>query len=244
MKLIRVGVLTMLGLLATAPPVLGGMFFNGVNGTINYGERDRLKEIDGSAVLTACFTLNVNQVKAQTFLSKTSDGGNASGFVVVAGTGSVNDISLNIAGQSARVVNGALADGRKRWCFVFDGSGTGNLGRVRIYKDGVYQTITFSGVIPATLPNPDVVMELCVASHNLCAALFAGADIAQIRIWVAALNSDEIQVLKRQHQALWKLYVFLSPTLAGRMAEAGRVCEDVIGFENELPVERRGPGDG
>jgi len=58
---------------------------------------------------------------------------------------------------------------------------------------------------------------------------------------LSALNSDEIQVLKRQHQALWKLYVFLSPSLSGRVAEAGRICEDVIGFTNELPVERRGP---
>jgi HD superfamily phosphohydrolase len=58
---------------------------------------------------------------------------------------------------------------------------------------------------------------------------------------LSALNSDEIQVLKRQHQALWKMYVFLSPRLGDRVAEAGRLCEDVIGFPNELPVERRGP---
>lgn len=58
---------------------------------------------------------------------------------------------------------------------------------------------------------------------------------------LSALNSDEIQVLKRQHQALWKLYVFLSPALSARLGEAGRVCEQVIGFPNELPMERRGP---
>ncbi|NLW49947.1 MAG: HD domain-containing protein [Candidatus Brocadiaceae bacterium] len=54
------------------------------------------------------------------------------------------------------------------------------------------------------------------------------------------LNSDEVQVLKRQHQALWKLYVFLSPAFADRTAEAGAACERVIGFPNELPAEKRG----
>jgi len=54
------------------------------------------------------------------------------------------------------------------------------------------------------------------------------------------LNSDEVQVLKRQHQLLWKLYVFLSPALAERTAEAGRICEDVFGLPNELPAEKRG----
>ncbi len=58
---------------------------------------------------------------------------------------------------------------------------------------------------------------------------------------LSALNSDEIQVLKRQHQSLWKMFVFLSPKLGDRVAEAGRVCEEVIGYPNELPVERRGP---
>ena len=54
------------------------------------------------------------------------------------------------------------------------------------------------------------------------------------------LNSDEIQVLKRQHQTLWRLYVFLSPSLGERLAEAGRACEDVLGHPNELPAETRG----
>jgi len=57
---------------------------------------------------------------------------------------------------------------------------------------------------------------------------------------LSALNSEEIRVLKHQHQALWKLYVFLSPALAERAAEAGRICEEIIGHPNELPAERRG----
>jgi len=57
---------------------------------------------------------------------------------------------------------------------------------------------------------------------------------------LSALNREEIQVLKRQHQELWRLYVFLSPALAAQLARAGEACEEVIGLPNELPAERRG----
>ena len=73
-------------------------------------------------------------------------------------------------------------------------------------------------------------------SKNLAVAFvsLAEADLAAQRMQGLS------QVLKRQHQALWKLYVFLSPALSERTAEAGRVCEQVIGLPNELPAEKRG----
>ncbi len=57
---------------------------------------------------------------------------------------------------------------------------------------------------------------------------------------LSALNSDEIQVLKRQHRDLWKLYVFLSPDAGDRIGLAGEACGEAIGYPNELPDERRG----
>ncbi|MFO7958516.1 MAG: HD domain-containing protein [Candidatus Brocadiia bacterium] len=55
---------------------------------------------------------------------------------------------------------------------------------------------------------------------------------------LSSLNSDEIQVLKNQHRRLWKLYAFVSPK-AGDIERAGRICEEIIGFPNELSSERR-----
>jgi hypothetical protein len=57
---------------------------------------------------------------------------------------------------------------------------------------------------------------------------------------LSLLNSEEVQVLRHQHEALWKLYVFVAPALSDRLAQAGRACEEVIGFPNELPAERFG----
>ncbi len=53
---------------------------------------------------------------------------------------------------------------------------------------------------------------------------------------LSSINSDEVRVLKRQHRALWRLYVFVSGSLAGRLVEAGRAAEEVIGLPNELPL--------
>jgi len=55
---------------------------------------------------------------------------------------------------------------------------------------------------------------------------------------LSSLNSEEIKVLKNQHRMLWKLYAFISPE-AGDLERAGRICQEVIGFPNELSSERR-----
>jgi HD superfamily phosphohydrolase len=52
---------------------------------------------------------------------------------------------------------------------------------------------------------------------------------------LSELNSDEIQVLKRQHQALWRLYAFVSPRHSGRLPDVSRACEEAIGLPNEMP---------
>ncbi len=57
---------------------------------------------------------------------------------------------------------------------------------------------------------------------------------------LSSLNSEEIRVLKDQHRALWRLYVFLSPRVGDRLQQAGQACEEAIGFPNELPAERTG----
>jgi HD superfamily phosphohydrolase len=55
---------------------------------------------------------------------------------------------------------------------------------------------------------------------------------------LSQLNSDEIQVLKRQHQALWHLYVFVSPRHEGPLSSVSRACEEAIGFKNEMPARK------
>lgn len=48
------------------------------------------------------------------------------------------------------------------------------------------------------------------------------------------INSAEIQVLKQQHRAMWKFYVFVAPHLLTDQGEAEQICEELLGFPNEL----------
>jgi len=96
-----------------------------------------------------------------------------------------------------------------------------------------------------------IAADLGIAPHQVavyCAPAGMALKEADVPVTVpgggvtklSSLNSEEIRVLKRQHQALWKLYVFLSPAAADRAAHAGRACEEAIGHPNELPAERQG----
>jgi HD superfamily phosphohydrolase len=55
----------------------------------------------------------------------------------------------------------------------------------------------------------------------------------------ADLNRAEIQVLKEQHRALWRFYVFVSQRAAADRRRAAEACEAVLKLPNELPREMR-----
>jgi hypothetical protein len=57
---------------------------------------------------------------------------------------------------------------------------------------------------------------------------------------LSSMNRAEIQVLKDQHRALWRLYVFIAPDAVDRADAAARVAEEVFGLPNELPRYRAG----
>lgn len=48
------------------------------------------------------------------------------------------------------------------------------------------------------------------------------------------INSAEIQVLKQQHRAMWKFYVFVAPGLIGKRDRAEQICQELFGHPNEL----------
>lgn len=60
---------------------------------------------------------------------------------------------LGTPGVNFGEVASALAAGVERtFVWVFDGSQTGNANRLKCYRDGVAQTVSFTGTIPATVP--------------------------------------------------------------------------------------------
>ena len=48
-------------------------------------------------------------------------------------------------------------------------------------------------------------------------------------------NNEEIENLKKRQERLWKFFVFIDPEHSAKLAEAGRLCEELFGQKNELP---------
>jgi HD superfamily phosphohydrolase len=48
-------------------------------------------------------------------------------------------------------------------------------------------------------------------------------------------NNHEVEDLKHRQERLWKFFVFLDPAHAGKLPQAGWLCEEYFGQKNELP---------
>lgn len=87
--------------------------------------------------------------------------------------------------------DGAFATNDTSWhhiAYVFDGSQTGNANRLRGYLDGVQQTLSFGGTIPATTTSDTGAFRL-----GLVEGLYSNGSIDEVRIYNRALTTTEIQ---------------------------------------------------
>jgi hypothetical protein len=121
------------------------------------------------------------------------------------GTSHRTDFTYNTDNRVYFVVsNGSLAFGTTNqnltgWhhlAFTFDGSQSGNSNRLKGYFDGVAQTLSFTGTIPATTSNNALVDTLRIgryASQNL----WSTGDFAELGMWQASLTAAEIASLAK-----------------------------------------------
>jgi Concanavalin A-like lectin/glucanases superfamily len=76
---------------------------------------------------------------------------------------------------------------------VYDGTQTGDANRLRVFVDGVQQSLTFSGVaIPASLGNVNPWTFGKDSSTRFC-----GGRVAEAALWMAALNGNEMAAFAR-----------------------------------------------
>lgn len=81
-------------------------------------------------------------------------------------------------------------------CIVFNGNESGNTNRLKFYFDGVAQTLSFSGTIPATTSNTSDVEQFRVGRAQLDNAWSTG-DFAEIGMWQASLTAEEVASLAK-----------------------------------------------
>jgi hypothetical protein len=110
--------------------------------------------------------------------------------------GGNDDIMVAIEGSGtalAYTTNSAHASGVwEHWIFVFDGTLSGNSNRLKLYKNGIQQSLSFSGTMPATT----IDLSGSGTTHANIGGYYNAASwngkIDDVRIYNRALSSGEI----------------------------------------------------
>ena len=74
---------------------------------------------------------------------------------------------------------------------VFDGTQAGNANRLKLYINGVLQTLTFTGTIPATTPN--ITSPVILGNENTNKSEPFQGNLDDMRIWTTARTQTQIQ---------------------------------------------------
>lgn len=162
--------------------------FDGVNDKVDHGDID---ELDAPTAFSVAFWLNYDTISINDgFVHKRS--ATTNGFMIgprIAG----GDFGCSIStgtDQHGRVVGGITADTWEHWAVVFNGAGVGNAARLKIYKNGIEQTLTFTGTIPAAVTTSTTATLQMMT--NPPGSLFADGALQFMRIWNAAITETEV----------------------------------------------------
>lgn len=143
---------------ASLRPVLAadGIDFDGVDDNLARASNSTLDASAGLTVAIRCkpdvITSNrVPLARSQTTVGSWSIQTNGDGL----------RFHLGIPGVNFGEVSAMLAAGvEMTFVWVVDGNGAGNADRLKLWRDSVSQTITFTGTIPATVPNSSATLSM------------------------------------------------------------------------------------
>lgn len=93
---------------------------------------------------------------------------------------------------------GAFALATAGWhhlAMVFDGSQSGNGGRLKVYLDGVSQTLTYNGTVPAATTSSPGVFEI---GRDTSQTRFSSGSLADVRVYTRPLTAGDIADIIRR----------------------------------------------
>ena len=121
------------------------MAFDGTDDYIDCGD---VAVVDGASALTLSGWIKpANTTDTQVLVSKFTDSNNRTNIGI-----SADVLYFNVSSGGGKYATVAFTD--TEWnhiVMVFDGSGTGNTGRLKGYVNGVAQTLSYTGTIATTL---------------------------------------------------------------------------------------------
>jgi hypothetical protein len=100
------------------------------------------------------------------------------------GAGSLGSVSKNITGWN-------------HYCLAFDGSQSGNADRLKFYLNGISESLTFTGTIPATTSNNADNEIFRIGRTPLGGGSWSTGDFAELGMWQTTLTAEEVASLAK-----------------------------------------------
>jgi hypothetical protein len=180
---------TNVGATATAGQIGGGAAFDGSS---HYIHAPNIGSLAGASALTMSAWMYIS---ASTTMMCVGQSNNTNTGLV--GLYHYNDGSINfeLSATGGVYSGGTLSYSVVGWHHivgVFDGSQTGNSNRLKIYIDGVLQTISFFGTVPATVPSNAGTFDLGRYQDNGAGYEYSNSSLDEPRLYLGVRSADWI----------------------------------------------------
>ncbi len=166
--------------------VRGNLVFDGVNDYVNLGA---YSQTDGVPKLTVSGWVYKRSGTVSGAMFAKYNGTNDWLAVPYFFSGDLYVVMSN--GSFSYGVMSSTLSGWAYYTMVFDGTETGNANRLKLYINGVQQTLTFTGTIPTTTPTA-ATNRIGMEPHN---SFSMNGEIDEVRIYNTALSNAEINAL-------------------------------------------------
>ncbi len=193
------------GTLTNGPTWTTGQIGGATNfdGTDDYIATNDVNALDGLSSLTVSAWANADALtQDKTIFSKSNssaDGDRVQLALGGTGYGGPNDVTLSIgdaSNQYAYTTGDIVSTGVwSHYVMVFDGTQTGNANRLKLYKNGIQQALTFGGgvTIPATTSASNAgIFQIGAETNHVTSNRYWDGFIDEIRVYNRPLGADEI----------------------------------------------------
>ncbi len=155
--------------------------------------------IDNASACTISCWCQLESMPAQTLGIFGKDNGGSSRIgASVNGSGGTITVSNSNGGTHFGTSGAVIVAGQ--WIhvtMVFDGTLTGNANRMKLYVNGVQQTLSFTGTIPSTFPN-NTTTPFFVGRQTTSGTGYWDGLIDQVRVYSRALSQADVTALARE----------------------------------------------
>lgn len=154
----------------------------------------RFDTLAGSSQMSCSFWVNPSVVSLQWIASNYSTGADNRAFLI--NLSSSNEPRFLICDSNGGADAAGVSDSSvpiNAWSqvtCVFDGTQTGNSNRMKIYINGLSQSLTFTGTVPAVI-NPNLFFENWFGNLTNNSALYLNGKLDELYFWDRALTGQE-----------------------------------------------------